>query len=302
MSGPAAGGLLAELAPAAEALLERHLASARTWYPHELVPWSRGQDMPAGRPQPPGDAGPLPGGVRSALIVNLLTEDGLPFYLAGLLDSFGEDHPWGAWVRRWTAEEGRHAIVIRDYLAVTRSVDLRALERARMAHIEHAPVPSTPTPAEAFVYLALQELGTRIAHRNTGLLLDDPTGDRIMAQVAADENLHHLFYRDLVTAALALDPSATVAAIDAQVRHFAMPGATIPGFEAHAAAIAAAGIYSAAALHEHVLVPLVARHWDLGRLEGLDPAGERARERVLRFIDRLGRIAGRLAGSPVTLP
>jgi acyl-[acyl-carrier-protein] desaturase len=291
-------GLLGELAPAAEALLERHLASAKPWYPHELVPWSRGRDMADGQPQwrYDGGAAPLPAGVRSALIVNLLTEDGLPFYLAGLLDSFGEDHPWGAWVRRWTAEEGRHAIVIRDYLAVTRSVDLRALEQARMAHIQHAPVPSAATPAEAFVYVALQELATRIAHRNTGLLLGDAAGDRIMAQVAVDENLHHLFYRDLVTAALARDPSGTVMAIDAQIRHFSMPGATIPGFDAHAAAIAEAGIYSAAALHEQVLVPLVVRHWDLGHLEGLSPAAERARERVLRFIDRFGRIAGRLTG------
>src|SRR4249919_3691997 len=96
--------LLHELAPAAESLLERHLASARTWYPHELVPWSRGRDFePDFEPdfdaarQSDGDALPLPGGVRSALVVNLLTEDGLPFYFAGLVASFGEDHPWGAW-------------------------------------------------------------------------------------------------------------------------------------------------------------------------------------------------------------
>jgi acyl-[acyl-carrier-protein] desaturase len=31
-------------------------------------------------------------------------------------------------IGRWTAEEGRHAIVLRDYLTVTRNVDPVALE------------------------------------------------------------------------------------------------------------------------------------------------------------------------------
>jgi acyl-[acyl-carrier-protein] desaturase len=33
---------------------------------------------------------------------------------------FGRHAAWGEWDRRWTAEEGRHSIVIRDYLTVTR--------------------------------------------------------------------------------------------------------------------------------------------------------------------------------------
>jgi acyl-[acyl-carrier-protein] desaturase len=37
--------LLAELEPRAAELLERHLATAREWFPHALVPWSRGRDF-----------------------------------------------------------------------------------------------------------------------------------------------------------------------------------------------------------------------------------------------------------------
>ena len=33
------------------------------------------------------------------------------------------DGAWVNWVGRWTAEEGRHAIVLRDYLTVTRNID-----------------------------------------------------------------------------------------------------------------------------------------------------------------------------------
>ena len=68
-------------------------------------------------------------GLRSALLVNLLTEDNLPHYFRAIDQIFGADGPWGEWSRRWTAEEGRHSIVIRDYLtrhAVRRSGRARA--------------------------------------------------------------------------------------------------------------------------------------------------------------------------------
>ena len=97
-------------------------------------------------------------------------------------------------------------------------------------------MPDPPTIADGIVYVALQEIATRIAHRNTGKLLDDPAGEAIMSRVAADENLHHLFYRDLASPALEIDPSAMVAAIERQVRHFEMPGAGIPDFKTHARA------------------------------------------------------------------
>src|SRR5207247_10999169 len=93
-----------------------------------------------------------------------------------------------------------------------------------MAQVSGAVVPEPATPEDTLVYVALQELATRVSHRNTGKLIGDPVGYEVMARVAADENLHYLFYRDLVSEALALDPSAVVAAIGRQVRGFAMPG------------------------------------------------------------------------------
>ena len=182
-------------------------------------------------------------GARSALFLNILTEDNLPHYYRQINAKFGNDDVWGEWNRRWTAEEGRHAIVIRDYLAVTRSIDMRELERARMRQVSMGLVPNPDTIADGIVYVALQELATRISHRNTGKLLNDPQGLAIMSRVAADENLHHLFYRDLVSAALEIDPSGMVAAIERQVRTFEMPGAGIEDFKAHARVIADAGVY-----------------------------------------------------------
>ena len=36
--------ILHELEPTVESLLERHLATAKEWFPHEYVPWGRGRD------------------------------------------------------------------------------------------------------------------------------------------------------------------------------------------------------------------------------------------------------------------
>ena len=79
-----------------------------------------------------------------------------------------------------------------------------------MAQVSCGQVPEPDTPQEGLVYVALQELATRIAHHNTGKLVDDPVGYEVMKRVASDENRHHLFYRDLCTAALEIDPSGMV--------------------------------------------------------------------------------------------
>ena len=285
--------LQAELEPLAGDLLDRHLRTAREWFPHELVPWDRGRAFSTDEAWGVEDATPGPA-ARSALFVNLLTEDNLPYYFRTISDRLGRDDAWGAWTRRWTAEEGRHAIVIRDYLTVTRAVDPVALERARMTQVSNGVVPEPPSLCDALVYVTLQELATRIAHQNTGKLLDDQAGRRIMSRVAGDESLHYRFYRDLTTAALAIDPSSVVAAIDRQVRDFAMPGQGIPDFDRHARRIAAAGVYDLAAHHNQILVPVVLRHWGIERIEGLKATAEQARQRVLAHIERVGRVGRRL--------
>ena len=284
--------LTAQLTPTVAELLERHLEASREWFPHLHVPWSRGRDFDADEEWDPREF-PLPDPVRDALFVNLLTEDNLPYYFATIDRIFGPG-PWGEWARRWTAEEQRHSIVIRDYLTVTRALDPVELERGRMGQVSGGVVPEPPTAADTLVYVALQELATRVAHRNTGKLLGDPVGYEVMARVAADENMHYLFYRDATTAALAIDPSGVVLAIDRQVREFEMPGTGIAGFAARAASIARAGIYDLALHHDQVLVPAVLRHWKLEHVAGLSSEAEEARSRVLRFMARLEAVARRL--------
>jgi acyl-[acyl-carrier-protein] desaturase len=293
--------LLAVLEPTAAKLYDRHMGVAKEWFPHEYVPWSRGRDFDPQRPWNPDDADfgdggwVLPDAVRASLFVNLLTEDNLPYYTRDIHSVFGGDSAYGAWARNWTAEEGRHSIAIRDYLTVTRALDPVALERARMHQVRGAQVPAPDDLYEALAYLSMQELATRIAHRNTGKLIEDKAGQDVMLRVGNDENLHFLFYRDLATAALEADPSNMMIGIERAVRNFAMPGTGIENFDALAKEIAKAGIYDFKIHHEQILVPVVLRHWKVAEVTGLSPEAEKARDSLIKRIDKIGKVANRLA-------
>ena len=233
--------------------------------------------------------------MRSALIVNLLTEDNLPYYFRSIESMFGDRRRVG---HLGPALDGRGGPPLDGDL---RLPDVHAGGRpggsssaARMAQVSGGKTPDPDTDVEGFVYLTLQELATRIAHRNTGKLVGDPVGYDVMIRVAADENLHHLFYRDLATAAIAMDPNVMLPAIEKQVVGFAMPGLGIPGFAQHAAAIARAGVYDLAIHHDQILVPMLLRHWQIDQLEGLDAEAEQAHDRLMARLAKSERVARRL--------
>jgi acyl-[acyl-carrier-protein] desaturase len=291
--------LLDELTPVVESLLERHLSASKEWFPHEHVPYGRGRDPIAGEQWTEADAdlagATINDAVRSALLVNLLTEDNLPYYFRTVESLFGADGAWGTWVRRWTAEEQRHSMAIYGYLTVTRAIDPHQLERSRMAQVSGGVTPDPGSLHDGFAYLSLQELATRISHRATGKMIGDPAGYEVMMRVAADENLHQLFYRDLAAAAIEVDPDGMMCAIERQVRTFSMPGIGIPGFNEHARRIAQAGIYDLVVHHEQILAPVVLRQWEVEKIEGLGPEGEAARQRLMAHMAKSERVARRLS-------
>lgn len=288
-------GLMLDLEPVVETELDRHLSMAREWFPHQYVPWSEGRDYD----------GPLDGEAwsieqskvsdeaREALIVNLLTEDNLPGYHRAIATVFGREGAWGTWVNRWTAEENRHGIVIRDYLTVTRAVDPVALERARMRHMEAG---YEADHGDSFLhgsaYVSFQELATRVSHRNTGRASGDPRCEQMMARVAADENLHMIFYRNLMAAALEAAPNETMRAITDVVKAFQMPGHSIDGFLRKSVVIANAGIYDLRLHHDDVLTPVL-RKWGVFDRADLSGDGEKAREELVEFLAGLDDAATR---------
>ncbi|MEE1826465.1 acyl-ACP desaturase [Streptomyces sp. BE20] len=278
--------LILALEEVVEKELDRHLKVAKEWMPHEFVPWSQGRDFDGvlgGEAWELGQSKVTPLG-RVALVVNLLTEDNLPSYHHEIATMFGREGAWGAWVHRWTAEEGRHGIAIRDYLLTTRAVDPVELERARMVHMsEGFESDNAHSMLQSVAYVAFQELATRISHRNTGHFAGDPLCEQLLAKIANDENLHMVFYRNLLKAALEIAPDQAMRAIADVVTDFRMPGHGIPGFERAAAQIAIGGVYNLRIHLDDVLQPVL-RHLKVMEVGGLGPEGARAQEELGLFL------------------
>lgn len=287
--------LLRDLEPVVEANLNRHLSVAKEWFPHEYVPWTEGEnfDGPLGGKAWELGQSRLDETSRTSMILNLLTEDNLPSYHHEIALMFGRDGAWGTWVHRWTAEEGRHGAAIRDYLLTTRAVDPVALERARMTHMTTGyDSPFHHRVINSVAYVAFQELATRISHRNTGAYSGEPLCDQLLSKIANDENLHMVFYRNLLSAALDLAPDVTMAALLDVVKNFQMPGSTVDNYTRKSVAIAMAGIYNLRIHRDEVLVPVLRNVKALERTD-LGPAGERAREELAGVLDALDVAASR---------
>jgi len=287
--------LLRELDQVVVGELNRHEGVAKQWFPHEYVPWSQGRDFDGlmGGDQWSESDCEISDVARSALIVNLLTEDNLPSYHHEIALIFGRDAAWGEWVHRWTAEEGRHAIAMRDYMLVTRMVDPVALERFRMQHMSAGYESAHSGELMAsLAYVSFQELATRVSHRNTGKFTNDPMCERLLTRIAADENLHMIFYRNLMAAALEVSPDQAMVAILDVVKNFEMPGAGIPGFARKAVEMAVEGIYDLRQHKDEVLDPVL-RFWKVFELEGLSPEGEAARAELAEFMAGLEKQARR---------
>ncbi|MET9486518.1 acyl-ACP desaturase [Nocardia sp. NPDC006630] len=288
--------ILSELEPVAEECVHQHLARAKDWHPHDYIPWDAGRNfaMLDGIDWAP-EQSTLSEVAKAAMITNLLTEDNLPSYHREISENFSRDGAWGTWVGRWTAEENKHSVVIRDYLVVTRGVDPVALENDRMAHMTHGfSAPTAVLDGEAgflysVAYVSFQELATRVSHRNTARVCDDPIADRMLQRIAADENLHMIFYRTMCGAALDLVPDQAMEAIDTIVENFQMPGAGMPNFRRNGVLMAKHGVYDLRQHLEDVLMPVV-RQWNIFGRNDFTARGEQARERLSRFLDDMQHV------------
>ncbi|WP_111766194.1 acyl-ACP desaturase [Nakamurella deserti] len=285
--------LLLDLEPVVEENLNRHLKVTKDWMPHDYIPWSQGKDFAflGGEDWRPEDSA-LDPVAKTAMIVNLLTEDNLPSYHRIIHQQFGQDGAWGNWVGRWTAEEGRHGIALRDYLVVTRGVDPVQLEDLRMAHMTAGYDREQQSMLHTVVYVSFQELATRVSHRNTGSSAGCPVAEQLLARIAADENLHMIFYRNLVQAAFDHAPDDTMVAIRDEVVDFAMPGQGMPDFMRNSVIMAKAGIYDLRLHHDAVIMPVL-KYWKVFDRTDFGPVGERAREELSVFLAELDQQASR---------
>jgi acyl-[acyl-carrier-protein] desaturase len=297
--------LIRELEPIAAAGLNQHLAATKNWHPHDYVPWSSGSSYAelGGRDWDTAQSG-LSEVARVAMVTNLLTEDNLPSYHRAIAEHFSVDDAWGAWVNRWTVEENRHGIALRDYLVVTRAVDPIALEQARIAQVTAGFSPGQQgqrairpeSMLDALSYVTFQELATRVSHRNTGRACAEPIADQLLRRVAADENLHMIFYRNVAAAALDISPDQAMVSIWRILVNFQMPGFAIPNFRRNAVKIAVGGIYDLRQHLDDVVMPVL-RKWRVFEREDFRGEGARRRDELAVFIKRMDAEAAKFEES-----
>ncbi|WP_074345909.1 acyl-ACP desaturase [Mycobacteroides abscessus] len=256
--------LLHELEPVVEENVHRHLGVTKDWNPHDYVPWSEGKNYKAlgGQDWDP-EQSKLSEVAKIAMITNLLTEDNLPSYHREIAMNFTMDGPWGTWVNRWTAEENRHGIAIRDYLVVTRSVDPVELEKLRVEQMTRGFSPGQ--------------------NRQGG---DELFAESLFDCISTDENLHMIFYRNLVEAGMHIAPDQALKSIHKVLDNFKMPGYTIPGFRRNAVTIATGGVYDPQSHLDEVVMPVL-RKWRIFERDDISSEGEWYREDLDRIIGDL---------------
>lgn len=284
---------LSELEQDAACLLDRHESSPRFFVPAEI-------DDALVDAIKKGDYTPhteiIPPAVLNALIVNVLTEDGLPYYTSTLIGKAPKGHPFREWVHRWTAEEGRHSPAIMAFIHRTGQIDMTELENARMATNSNPDTPQPESFVEGLVYTAIQEPATEVSHRNTVKQLPDghrKFGSKAISPVIGDEVKHGNFYGDMSEAALRANPSLTIIGIARQIKTFGMPGQAIPDFEERAKTIAAAGIFGPKQLKQ-IYDKLFAERWPIWDLPNLTPEAERAREIIAKKLGQLTLLIQRM--------
>ena len=270
--------LLDTITPQIQALMDEHRQRRQHWYAHELVPWEQGRNF---RTDPWDESQcTLSPEARTSLVLNLLTEDNLPYYHAEIEGNSTKNEALLEWNKMWTAEEGQHAIALRSYLLTSRNADPYELEDDRLATMSTGYHTGVPNPAALFVYTAIQELATRVSHRNAGKLADDEVAYKIMSRIATDENHHFLFYRGVVAAMIKEAPSLVLPAIYNVITNFKMPGVGMPKYIRRAVQMAKAGVYNMRVHHDRVLLPII-RDWKIESLEGLTSKEQKVQEMIM---------------------
>jgi acyl-[acyl-carrier-protein] desaturase len=283
--------LLHELEPVVEKNINRHLSMRKDWNPHDYIPWSDGKNYYAlgGQDWDP-EQSKLSEVAQTAMLQNLLTEDNLPSYHREIAMNFSMDGAWGQWVNRWTAEENRHGIALRDYLVVTRAIDPVELEQLRLEQFSPGQGPQGEMFAESLfdsvIYVTFQELATRVSHRNTGKACEETVADQLLQRVSADENLHMIFYRDVSAAGFDIAPNQAMTSLHRVLRNFKMPGYTVPEFRRKAVIIAVGGVYDPR-IHLDDVVKPVLKKWRIFEREDFTGEAAAMRDDLGKLIEEL---------------
>jgi len=245
----------------------------------------------------------------AVLIGDTITEEALPTYESWLTMvedvNKNEQGGWMKWVRAWTAEENRHGDLLNKYLYLSGRINMREMEISTQYLLQDGiDIGTGNDPYRNFIYTSFQELATNLSHRRVAGLAKKG-GDKLLAKmcgvIASDEARHAKAYMSFISKAAEVDPNEVLLAFEDMMRKkIVMPAHLLresgePQGEAFAHFSDAAqrlGIYTAVD-YVDILKELL-REWKVEYITGLNAAGERARDYLMRLPDRLLRLADRM--------
>lgn len=275
--------LIIALEKALPEIAEEHAEIATPWNPHDWVPWDDGRNFAflGGQDWDPSQ-GSLSGEARAATLALLLTKDNLPSYHRVLAIHFPAFSDWRQLVGVWTAEDNRHAIVLRDFLVVTRAIDPLDAEERRLNHVTQG---YRQRPEKVAGLSPLDTLALMAVHENQcvgfiaklSAVVDDDVYKQILAKISADDAAQARTFGSFLNAGLVADQDATVLAVDAALAKLEPIGSDVTDFDAEWALISdyendASRAAIAAALTDQLKLNSVA---------GLSDEAEAARQRIL---------------------
>ncbi|MFC8313749.1 acyl-ACP desaturase [Gordonia sp. NPDC057258] len=280
--------LIIALEKALPEIAEDHQSAAAPWNPHDWVPWDDGRNFGflGGADFDPSEAF-LSDEARAGLLALLLTKDNLPSYHRVLAKHFPAFSDWRQLVGVWTAEDNRHAIVLRDYLVVRRAIDPVDAEERRRIHVTQG---YRQTPEQVEPLGPLDVLALMAVHENQCVhfikRLSAVAGDEalveILTRISNDDQGQATTFGAFLNAGIVADQDATVLAIDRALALDEPIGHDIADFDAERALIAD---YENAEVKAAIAAALA----DAVKLDTVSGLGEEAEAARTRILARTGR-------------
>ncbi|WP_211235438.1 acyl-ACP desaturase [Segniliparus rugosus] len=242
--------LLRELRDVLPQAYREHLEATQEWFFHDYIPWEAGQTFAflGGKDWDPSRV-KLAEPLVAALDLLLLDKDNLPSYNRIFTSHMHLREGWHQWIGQWTAEEGAHAIALRDYLVVTGATDPVLLEKRRLAHVWKGVEYPGGTPLQTLAFGALHEWVTRdLVCAAIKAAAEEPVLQQLLERIAEDEERHAAFFGKVIRRGLEVAPDQLVIAFAAHLREAgsAILGSDIDDYERPLAALAESGIHSEA--------------------------------------------------------
>ncbi|MFW0791117.1 acyl-ACP desaturase [Gordonia sp. CPCC 205333] len=275
--------LIIALEKALPEIAEEHAEIATPWNPHDWVPWDSGRNFAflGGDDWDPSQ-GTLSPEERAATLALLLTKDNLPSYHRVLAIHFPAFSDWRQLVGVWTAEDNRHAIVLRDFLVVTRAIDPLDAEERRLHHVTQGYRQQTEkvvglSPLDTLALMAVHENQCVAFIERLSSVVTDDVYRQILAKIAGDDGAQAKTFGSFLNAGLVADQEATVIAVDNALAKLEQIGSDVRDFDAEWALISD---YENDETRGKIAATLIDQ-LKLNTVHGLSDEAEAARQRIL---------------------